>query len=138
FSPSRLEIRGESFLVTPHASHPSVADDGTLVFDLAGEIGPGQLTWVNRQGVGAGIIGEPQENIRTPAISPDGSRLAYAADEKGKSDIWVIDTRTGVRTRLTFSAEETGNPTWSPDGSRIIFNSATKGGKAICEKSADG
>jgi serine/threonine-protein kinase len=136
-SPSRLEITGEPFLVTPNASHLSVADDGTLVFDVAGDSGPGQLAWVNRKGVVEQTIGEPQENIRNPAISPDGSRIAYTADEKGKSDIWVID-RKGARTRLTFSAEESRNPKWSPDGRRIIFGSATKGGSAICEKSADG
>jgi len=138
FSPSRLEITGEPFLVTPNASHPSVAYDGTLVFDFASDSGPGQLAWVNRKGVVEEVIGEPQENIRNPAISPDGSRIAYAADEKGKSDIWMVDTKTGVRTRLTFSGEESRNPKWAPDGRRINFDSATKDGSVICEKSADG
>jgi eukaryotic-like serine/threonine-protein kinase len=137
FSPSRLEITGEPFLVTPNASHLSVADDSTMVFDFAGDAGPGQLAWVNRKGVVEGMIGEPQENLRNPALSPDGSRIAYAADEKGRSDIWVID-RKGARTRLTFSSEESRNPRWSPDGRRIIFDSATTDGNAICEKSADG
>jgi len=137
FSPSRLEITGEPFLVTPNASHPSVAYDGTLVFDFAGDSGPGQLAWVNRKGVVEEVIGEPQENISNPAISPDGTRIAYAVDEKGKSDIWVVD-RKGVRTRLTFSAEESKTPKWAPDGRRIIFDSGTKDGSVICEKSADG
>src|SRR5262249_11637664 len=68
----------------------------------------------------------------------DDSRIAYAADEKGKSDIWVVDTRTGGRTRLTFSAEDHRGPGWSTDGKWIIFDSATKAGSAICQKSSDG
>jgi serine/threonine-protein kinase len=138
FSPSGLEITGEPFLVAANANNPSVGDDGTLIFDVDGDSGPGQLAWVNRKGVVEGVIGEPQENMRNPTLSSDGSRIAYAADEKGKSDIWVVDTRTEARTRLTFSAEENTNPKWSAGGRRIIFDSATKGGDVICERSADG
>ena len=138
FSPSRLETTGEPFLMAANANNPSVADDGTLIFDVDGDSGPGQLAWVSRKGVVEGGIGEPLENMRNPSLSPDGSRIAYAADEKGKSDIWVVDTRTGARTRLTFSADENTNPKWSADGRRIIFDSATKGGDVICERSADG
>jgi Tol biopolymer transport system component len=138
FSPSALEVTGEPFLVAANANNASVADDGTLIFDVDADSGPGQLASVNRKGVVEAVIGEPQENMRNPSLSPDGSRIAYAADEKDKSDIWVVDTRTQARTRLTFSAEENTNPKWSADGRKIIFHSATKNGDAICERSADG
>jgi Tol biopolymer transport system component len=138
FSPSKLEITGEPFLVAANANQPSVAGDGTLIFGLDVDSGPGQLAWINRKGAVEKVIGEPQENMRHPALSPDGSRIAYAADEKGKSDIWVVDAGTGVRTRLTFSSDESVNPTWSADGKSIIFDSATDAGPVICEKAGSG
>ena len=138
FSPSKLELTGEAFLVAANGINPSIADDGTLIYDYDTESGPGQLAWVNREGSVEKLIGEPQDNMRNPSLSPDGYRIAYAADEKGKSDIWVVDTRTGVRTRLTFSADDNKNPSWSADGRWIIFDSATKAGSVICQKSSDG
>ena len=138
FSPSKLELIGEPFLVAANGNNPSVADDGTLIYDYDTDSGPGQLAWVNREGSVEKVIGEPQDNMRHPSLSPDGYRIAYAADEKGKSDIWVVDTRTGVRTRLTFSADDNKNPSWSADGRWIIFDSATKAGSVICQKSSDG
>ena len=138
FSPSKLELTGEPFLVAAHGNNPSIANDGTLIHDYDNEAGPGQLAWVNREGSVERIIGESQDNMRNPSLSPDGYRIAYAADEKGKSDIWMVDTRTGVRTRLTFSADDNINPSWSADGNRIIFDSVTKAGDVICQKSSDG
>ena len=138
FSSSQLELTGEPFLVAANGKNPSIANDGTLIYDYDTESGPGQLAWVNREGSVEKVIGEPQDNLRNPSLSPDGYRIAYAADEKGKSDIWVVDTRTGVRTRLTFSADDNKNPSWSADGRWIIFDSATKAGDVICLKSSDG
>jgi Tol biopolymer transport system component len=110
FSASKLELTGEPFLVVANGNNPSIANDGTLIYDYDTESGPGQLAFVNREGSVEKIIGEPQDNMTSPALSPDGYRIAYAADEKGKSDIYVADTRTRVRTRLTFSTEDNRGP----------------------------
>jgi len=138
FSASQLELTGEPFLVAANGNNPSIADDGTLIYDYDIESGPGQLAFVNREGSVERIIGEPQDNMADPALSPDGYRIAYAADEKGKSAIFVADTRTGVHTRLTFSAEDNRSPSWSADGKWIIFDAATKSGGVVCQKLSDG
>ena len=36
-----------------------------------------------------------------PALSPDGSLVAYSSNRAGSADIWVIDARGGTSLRLT-------------------------------------
>lgn len=63
-----------------------------------------------------------------PVISPDGTMLAYASDEKGNLDIWVADLRKDVNDcpplrQLTSSEASDTWPTWAPDSSAVIFSS---------------
>ncbi|MCL4295330.1 MAG: PD40 domain-containing protein [Anaerolineae bacterium] len=75
---------------------------------------------------------------RTPAFSPDGTRLAVA--HKGVNDQWVIEVinlDTGERLQLA----NTGNnvsPAWSPDGSQLAFLSNRSGQWEIWVMNADG
>ena len=73
-----------------------------------------------------------------PAWSPDGSRIAFASGQDGKSDIYVMNANGGNRVRLT--ADESGNsrPAWSHDGSRIAFASRRDGNSEIYVMNADG
>ncbi len=58
----------------------------------------------------------------TPALSPDGRYVAYAAGTSVKMRIFVRQVTGGRATMITGDslAVET-NPSWSPDGSRILF-----------------
>lgn len=55
-------------------------------------------------------------NNDEPAISPDGTKIAYCADEAGRWDIYILDLVNGNKTRLTETASYACSPTWSPDG----------------------
>ncbi|MGB6975157.1 MAG: protein kinase [Terracidiphilus sp.] len=97
----------------------------------------GQMTWFNRAGAKQGTLGEP-EIWSTPAVSPDGIRLAVAKGEQSKQDIWVFDLKRGAASRLTFNLANDTNPSWLPGGSQILFSSQRKGPYGIYQKNADG
>jgi TolB protein len=52
-----------------------------------------------------------------PAPSPDGTRLAVAA----QGWLWIIDLQTRVATQLTDGGAMDSRPRWSPEGSEIAF-----------------
>jgi Tol biopolymer transport system component len=56
-------------------------------------------------------------------LSPDGSRIAYAATELGNQDIWISDLRTHSRTRFSFGPKTEYQPRWAPSGNEIVFSS---------------
>jgi len=58
----------------------------------------------------------------TPAISPDGTRVAFEGLVRGSTntDIFLV-TNGGAPTRLTPSDTQESAPTFSPDGQRIFF-----------------
>lgn len=58
-------------------------------------------------------------NNRFPWYSPDGSKIVFASDRAGQSEIWVMDTVGGDQHRLTDLSG--AQPKWSPDGSKIVF-----------------
>ena len=66
-----------------------------------------------------------------PAISPDGTMIAYASDESGNLDIWVADVRGGGTLRLTDHPGVDQDPSWFPDGSAIVFASDRSGTSSI-------
>src|SRR5262249_35132754 len=58
----------------------------------------------------------------SPALSPDGTRVAFVHDDADGSDhIWVMDIDGSAMTQLTFASGNQTYPTWAPDSSRIAY-----------------
>jgi eukaryotic-like serine/threonine-protein kinase len=110
-----------------------------VAYRAAGESSTRQLTWLDRTGKSVGVAGEPDaSDLSTPALSPDGRRVAMRRAVQGNLDIWLLDfLRTGL-TRLTFHAAGEYSPVWSPDGIRIAFNSNRTGAYNLYVKSSNG
>ena len=72
--------------------------------------------------------------LSTPAISPDGGRVAFTVqtinerDNKYHREVWVVPTSGGDAVRFTSPSTESSNPRWSPDGKYLLFTSTRPGG----------
>jgi dipeptidyl aminopeptidase/acylaminoacyl peptidase len=73
--------------------------------------------------------------LSTPALSPDGSRIAFTVqtvnerDNKYHREVWVVPTAGGAPVRFTSPSTESSNPRWSPDGKVLVFTSQRPGGR---------
>lgn len=56
-----------------------------------------------------------------PAVSPDGTKLAFSSDRSGKAMIYIQNLQTNETKRLTYAGYYNASPAWSPDGKRIAF-----------------
>jgi serine/threonine protein kinase len=65
-----------------------------------------------------------------PAVSPDGSLVAFASDRAGTGalNLWVRQLAGGDAIQLTRGSTDDTHPTFSPDGSQIAFSSDRNGG----------
>lgn len=61
-----------------------------------------------------------------PAISPDGTQIAFSSDRSGKPMIYVMNVDGSNPRRLTFAGHYNSTPTWSPDGKKIAFAGVDK------------
>ena len=69
-----------------------------------------------------------------PALSPDGSRIAFTARARdGENvDLYLFTIGDAEPLRLTGHADVDDNAAWSPDGTRIAFTRASRDGSAPC------
>jgi Tol biopolymer transport system component len=114
------------------------ADGGGM--RLAPRMGGGnvrrQMTWFDRTGKPREVLGDPDQTIGYPSLSPDGQRAAVQRTVQGNTDIWLLDaTRTS---RLTFDPAVDIYPVWSPDGHSVVFSSFRNGFSDLYRKAVDG
>ena len=138
FSIETLKPTGEAFPIGENVSGPSVGADGTLIYLDFLDLGEQQLVWRDRGGKKLGVIGQPQETILDPTLSPDGGRVAVWSSVDGNDDIWVHEVGRPLKRRLIFNAAVQSNSIWSPSGKEITFQSWHQGKGDIYSRPADG
>jgi len=62
-----------------------------------------------------------------PALSPDGSRVAFFSSRSGEFELWVADRDGANAMQLTALKSLPGFPRWSPDGRTLAFHSDPEG-----------
>ena len=67
-----------------------------------------------------------------PAVSPDGSLIAFASDIRGSYDLFLLPAEGGLPFRLTRDDDwDEKDPAWSPDGQEIVFTTNRDGRPAL-------
>jgi TolB protein len=82
---------------------------------------------VHADGTGARRLFEAATDDRSPAFSPDGTRVAFVSRRDGNPEIYVADVAAGGARRLTTSEGDDLSPAWAPDGNSLVFVSNRAG-----------
>jgi TolB protein len=67
----------------------------------------------------AGSVG-----VRSAAVSPDGTQIAFEFWADGQGDLYLLNADGSGLKRLTNDARSKSNPAWSADGAYLAFEAA--------------
>jgi TolB protein len=109
---------------------PAWSGKGTLLYQSF-KLGKGEiLSHTVNTGARRQLARYPGLNA-SPAVSPDGRRVAMILSKSGSPDLWVADIDGGNLRQLTTTKEDESSPCWSPDGSQICVVSRLTGLPAL-------
>ncbi|HMA18259.1 MAG TPA: hypothetical protein VKS03_07455, partial [Thermoanaerobaculia bacterium] len=129
FDAGRLRVEGEAlpivervrFYTPESALLASAASNGSLLYGVWNH--HKKLVSVDRKGSELGTLGEigDYEEI---VISPDGRRVAATRRDPANGqnlDLWILDSTSGVGSRLSSDRTDELSPSWFPDGESVAY-----------------
>jgi TolB protein len=117
----RYLTAGEGSIATPHFS-PSTRE---IIYTSFGQGDP-RVYLLNIETGQREAVGDFPGMTFSPRFSPDGRRVVMSLRQDGKSNLFAMDLRSKVMTRLTDTPGTA--PSYSPFGNQICFE-ADNGGK---------
>ncbi|HHN79133.1 MAG TPA: hypothetical protein ENK11_10755 [Phycisphaerales bacterium] len=101
---------------------PTVSKDGKFILYASTQQSPAADIYIKQTDsrVVTRLTTDPAQDVM-PALSPDGTRIAFASNRAGSWDIWVMPVTGGKAIQVSADAAHELHPSWSPDGSRIVF-----------------
>ena len=112
-------------------SDPSVAGTGSVVAFGTGSQATAEIWTMNADGSGARQVTDDQLLDQQPAVSADGSRIAFSSYRDFPSfvvrDIWTMGIDGSGATALVDSTLQDFSPTFTPDGATIVLSHETGG-----------
>ncbi|MEO8189446.1 MAG: hypothetical protein ABI682_03815 [Acidobacteriota bacterium] len=97
-----------------------------------------QIWTMGPDGSGQRELSTGLELNASPAVSPDGSLIAFSGSSKGNPDIYVMNSSGGGVRRLTSTRALEASPDWSPTGRQILYTSDQTGTPQIWVMDAEG
>ena len=114
----------------------SVAGDALLIYQQeVAELR--QLVWMGRDGRRIGTLGEAVLQTGLD-MTDDGNLVAVERRSAQGSDVWLIDVRRGVTTKVDTRSESIGSPVLSGDGLNLTFLTREAGRPVILEQPIQG
>jgi eukaryotic-like serine/threonine-protein kinase len=121
----------EAVLVAPEADWVTASADGTIVFVSTDSTGDAyELVALNRAGQVARVLKSSSPMISTPAVSPDGGRVAFVLGAYypvntptlvNKRSVWLHRLDPPGDIRLTPEDGDFAAPAWFPGGDRVVI-----------------
>ena len=99
---------------------PTWSPDGIRIFYATRD---GGAHVMNADGSGPTLLTGVAAEAAFGSYSPDGTRVAFTADQSGTFKLFVMDADGSHRVRVTDAPGNESSPSWSPDGRRLAFNS---------------
>jgi TolB protein len=90
-----------------------------------------ELWYGDIDGYGTRPITHDNVDSASPALSRDGSKLAYTSYKSGYPDVYVIDLGSGARNRVAYFPGINSGPSFSPDGSTLALTLSKDGNPEI-------
>jgi Tol biopolymer transport system component len=120
----------------------TIGADGSLAYVSGTMVGQSRdirsVVRVDQRGETVGLSADAR-TYSTPRASPDGSMVAVEVTDSDKHvHIWVMDTKTGGATQVTFDSDEDRYPVWTADSREILYVSRRSKEFALWRKAADG
>jgi serine/threonine protein kinase/Tol biopolymer transport system component len=127
FDLTRLEVTGAPVTLVDHvATNPltgigsfRLSATGSLAYQPEQPIAGRTLAWLDRSGAET-LLRIPPRGFTSPRVSPDGKRLAFAAADGERRDVWFYELATDQLNRLTLDGTN-GWPLWTPDGRHLTY-----------------
>jgi len=103
--------------------HPSWSADGSQLAMVSDRDGNPEIYLADFEGGTDTRVTDNDAEDLDPALSPDGSRVAFISTRGGIGrDVWVIAITDGTLTRLTATVRPESDPAWAPDGASVVFS----------------
>ena len=124
---SLAPLQLEDVFAFQFASAPIVSPDGESIFylrnsmDLMKDQRRANLWRVDSDGSGHRPVTTGARNVSSPALAPDGLRIAYVDRDDTGAQIFVSWLRGGEVAQLTRGPETPRALSWSPDGRLLAF-----------------
>jgi serine/threonine-protein kinase len=107
-------------LKRPFAQHvEAVEPDGTIIFMERQPTTGNDLLTLSPDGRVTPLVVTPF-NEESASVSPDGRYVAYASDEAGHYEVYVVPA-SGKGTRVTASLDGGTGPVWARDGRQLFY-----------------
>lgn len=75
---------------------------------------------------------------RSPAWSPNGSKIAFVSSRDGPDEIYVMNANGTLPTNVSNNAATDQDPSWTPDSAKLVFSSDRDGDDEIWIMNANG
>jgi dipeptidyl aminopeptidase/acylaminoacyl peptidase len=82
------------------------------------------------------VCHERSTNVRSPAWSPDGARLAFTSELPGWYEVFLVDAEGGAARQLTSDAADFSELAFAPDGSHLLAIRSRAGGSDLVKVNA--